>query len=66
MEKEPIQNWTGKIIGWISTDSQGNQVVMDFGHRILGKYDARLDITTDFYGRQVARGNRVMMFIRDE
>lgn len=29
--------------------------------KIKGKYNAWLDITTDFYGRQIAKGDQLMM-----
>lgn len=66
MENKAIKNWRGKIIGWLGTDSNGIQYIFDFGHKILGKYDPRLDVTMDFYGRQVARGNQLSIFLKDE
>lgn len=41
--------------------STGNKVLKDFLGKIKGKYNARLDITTDFYGRQIAKGDQLMM-----
>ena len=65
MEKTPIKNWRGTIIGWLGTDSNGDELIMDFGHKILGKYNKKLNITTDFFGKQVGRGNVLMMFLKD-
>lgn len=65
MEREPIKNWQGRIIGFLETDKRtGDQVLKDFYGRILGKYDSSLDITKDFYGRRVAKGNRIMMLLK--
>lgn len=66
IQKEKIKDWTGKIIGFIETDTTtGNKVVRDFYGRIKGKYNKRLNVTQDFYGRQVAKGDQVTMLLRD-
>ena len=62
--KEPIKDWQGKILGWVETDSSGNKILRDFPGRILGKYNRSLDITQDFYGRTVAKGDCLMMLLR--
>ena len=59
ISKEPIKEFGGKIIGWIETDKDGNQQVRDFYGKILGKYDKSLNVTSDFYGRILTRGNTV-------
>lgn len=59
ISKEPIREFSGKIIGWIETDKDGNQQVRDFYGKILGKYDKSLNVTRDFYGRILTRGNTV-------
>jgi hypothetical protein len=66
IQKEKIKDWTGKIIGFIETDTTtGNKVVRDFYGRIKGKYNKRLNVTQDFYGRRVAKGDQVTMLLRD-
>lgn len=57
MEKETIRDFSGKIIGFIETDSRGNKTVRDFYMRVLGYYDKSQDVTTDFYRRVIARGD---------
>lgn len=52
-----LRDFTGKIIGFIETDTKGNKTVRDFYRRIKGYYDADLDVTRDFYKRIVARGD---------
>ena len=59
VEKTSINDWRGKIIGFIETDSNtGNKVIKDFYGRILGRYNKKLDATQDFYGRIVAKGDQ--------
>ena len=52
-----IRDFSGKIIGYIETDSQGNKTVRDFYRVIKGYYDAKQDVTRDFYKRIIARGD---------
>lgn len=62
--KEPIRDWTGKILGFIEVDSvTGDKKIRDFYGRVLGKYNKRLNITQDFYGRQVAKGDNLMLLL---
>lgn len=64
IQKERVKDWTGKIIGTIETDTvTGNKLVRDFYGRIKGKYIKRLDITQDFYGRQVAKGDNLLLLL---
>lgn len=58
-----VQDWTGKITGFIDVESNGKKTVRDFQGRILGFYKPDLDITTDFHGRQVAKGDQSGMLI---
>lgn len=64
IKREKVQDWRGKIIGFIDEDSvTGNKVARDFYGRIVGRYNKKFDITQDFYGKQVARGDRLLMMI---
>ena len=60
ISKEPVSEFNGKIMGFIETDRQGNQQVRDFYGRILGTYDKKMDVTRDFQGRILTRGNTVL------
>ncbi len=64
MKKEPIKDWTGKILGFMETDSRGNKILRDFYGNILGKYDKGLNVTRDFYGRQVGKGDILLTLLR--
>ena len=63
-KKDPIKDWTGRIIGWIEVDEYGNKTIRDFYNKILGTYNKRLDITRDFYGRQVAKGDNLLLLLK--
>ena len=60
ISKEPVREFNGKIMGFIETDRQGNQQVRDFYGRILGTYDKKMDVTRDFQGSILTRGNTVL------
>ena len=63
MAREKIQDYTGKIIGWV--EWFGNKKwLSDFYGKRLGYYDSSLNKTFDFYGRQVGLGDCVMMLLR--
>lgn len=62
--REKVKDWTGKLIGFIDTDSTtGNKTIRDFYGRIKGRYNKRLNITQDFYGRTVAKGDQSSMML---
>ena len=52
-----IRDLYNRIIGYIEIDDNGNKTVKDFYRRILGTYDAKLDLTKDFYNRIIAKGD---------
>ena len=63
MAREPIKDWTGKIIGFVEW-SGNKKWLSDFYGRKLGYYDKSLNRTFDFYGRQVGQGDIVMTLLR--
>ena len=64
MARETIKDWRGKIIGFEDTDAAGNKTLRDFSGKVVGKYNKSLDITQEFSGRQVAKGNCVRMLLK--
>ena len=60
ISKEPVREFNGKIMGFIETDRDGNQQVRDFYGRIHATYDKKMNVTRDFYGRVLTRGNTVL------
>lgn len=64
IKKEKIYDWRGKIIGTIEEDtSTGNKLIRDFYGRIKGNYIKKLNITRDFYGIPVAKGDQLQMLL---
>lgn len=57
MSKEYIKDKNFKIIGSIETDANGVKIVRNFYGKLLGKYDPKTNLTKDFYGKVVARGD---------
>lgn len=59
-----IKEFSGKIIGIIETDSEGNQTGRDFDTRkIVGWYVKKHDHTENFMHQIVAKGNAVVNLI---
>lgn len=67
MAESFIKEFSGRIIGIIRTEENGDQAALDFpSRRVLGFYRAKYNHTTDFVGRVVAQGNTVVNFIYEE
>lgn len=63
--EQTIKDWKGKIIGFIEVLPNGDKIIRDFYRKILGKFDSRLNVTKDFYGRIIAQGDlSTMLFNR--
>lgn len=63
MAKETLRDFQGRIIGYIETYPNGNKRLTDFHNRILGTYEKSLNVTKDFYGRIVAKGDCLTMLL---
>lgn len=60
IKKNPIKEFSGVIIGWVSEDTTtGDKTLTDFGGVVLGYYRKRRDVTTDFLGRELYRGDNL-------
>jgi hypothetical protein len=67
MTKQTIKDFYGRIIGYIETDEKtGNKTALDFYGKILGFYKKNTNVTTDFYGRIVTRGDAAVGLIYDK
>ena len=62
-QQETIRDFYGKIIGYYEHMPNGDITVRNFYRQILGYYRANRDVTTDFYGRIIARGNAIGMLL---
>ena len=55
---------TRQIMDIIRTEPNGDQAAIDFATRkILGFYKASRDVTTDFIGRVLTKGNTVVSLL---
>lgn len=55
--RETIREFSGRIVGYLDHESNGDITVKNFSGTILGKYEARSDSTKDFYGKILYYGN---------
>lgn len=63
MAREPIKDWTGKIIGF--TEQSGNKKwLSDFYGRRVGYYDCSTNKTHEFSGRMVGQGDITMTLLK--
>lgn len=60
---EPVRDWTGRVLGFVETDKNGNQTVRNFGGKVLAYYNKNRDWTTDFAGKVLSRGNTAISYI---
>ena len=61
---ETIRDFSGRFIAIYEYHDNGDITVRDWQSRmILGFYRKSRDVTTDFYGRIIARGNAIGMLI---
>ena len=54
---ETIRDFYGKILGFIEEDMQGNKTAYNFHRQILGTYNKKENVTRNFLGAIVARGD---------
>ena len=64
MRREYIKDKTYRVIGCIETDDKGNKVGKDYVFRVVGRYDAKQNITKDLYGKFVGTGDQLSSLIR--
>ena len=55
--KEALKDFQSRIIGYIDTKPNGDQIGYDYYNRIVGYYEKRTNLTKDYSRRIVGRGN---------
>lgn len=55
--RETIREFSGRVIGYLDYEANGDITVKEFSGRVLGKYERSSDTTKDFYGRILYHGN---------
>ena len=63
---QTIRDFYNRILGYIETDDKGNKVAKDFYRRIVGRYDAKTDVTRDFYNRIIGKGDLLSSLITNK
>ena len=63
MKQEKIKDFYGRIIGTMIEENDGRKKLLDFNGRILGTYDPRVDLTRDFNGRIISKGDRLLSLL---
>lgn len=63
-KQDNIRNKSGRIIGSIMTQSNGRQVFRDRTGKLLGTYEPQSNITRDYTGKVVGRGNILAFLIK--
>lgn len=58
-----VRDFYGKVIGSIETKPNGDKIVRNFLGKILGRYDARQDVTRNFLGKILAKGDASSMLL---
>lgn len=61
--KEALKDFQNRIIGYIDTKPNGDQIGYDFYNRIVGYYEKQTNLTKDFYRRIVGKGNQLSALI---
>jgi hypothetical protein len=61
--RQVVRAFNGKILGSIEVDRFGNKVVRDFYGKILGRYNKAQDITRNFKGQIIAKGDQSSMLL---
>ena len=57
---------TGRVIGTVVEENNGDKTIKDFYGRPLGYYKKGRNVTTDFYGRVVASGDQLTMLLNSD
>jgi len=63
IDTQTIKDWQNHIIGYIETFDNGDKKALDFYRRILGRYIKKSNITRDFYGKIIGRGDQCGLLI---
>lgn len=64
MTEERIKNFAGQVLGLIQIDDKGNKIVRNFpGRQKLGSFDAEHNVTRNFLGQVVAKGDAAVSLI---
>ena len=57
VKSQKIRKFGGAIIGTLEEDAAGNKQVRNFYGQIIAKYNKSEDLTRDFYGKILTKGD---------
>ena len=63
MQTVTLKDYSGKVLGYIEVENDGNKTVKNFYKQVLGYYDVDRNVTLNFYKQIVARGDMCSMLI---
>lgn len=63
MAREFIKDWTGKVIGTVDTQPNGDKILKDFYGHVKGRYVKNINMTKDFYGHVIGKGDQLMRLL---
>ena len=66
MARTEIRDFYGRVMGYIEDLPNGDQILRNFYMKVLGRYDKAQNVTKNFYGRVVAKGNQLPMLLSME
>lgn len=64
MQRSEIRDFYGRIQGYIDTEPNGDKTVRDFYGKIQGYYKKDRNVTTNFYGLVIAKGDTTSGLIK--
>lgn len=64
MSKIAIKDWQGRVQGYIDERPNGDKYVSDWRGVQQGRYIKAQDVTKDFYGRVIAKGDMASALIK--
>ena len=63
-QRTQVRDFYGRLLGTVEIDTvTGDKVIRDFYGKIRGYYNKRTNLTKDFYGKIVARGDQTGMLL---
>lgn len=63
IKREPIREINGRVLGYIDFLPNGDKEVRDSYNRYLGKFDKQMNVTRDYAGRLLYRGDQSSMLL---
>lgn len=67
IKKTTLRDFGGRIQGYIEENTTtGEKIGRDFYGRIVGYYNPKQDVTTDFYRRIIGRGDMLASLVITE